>query len=73
MGFSVSFEQVLNAVLPPDDAEKPTSMGFGPAMAAMKTYGIWSSFMAHLVETSFRKLVEEYGRLEEELTGRKRE
>lgn len=40
-------------------------MGFGLATTAIKTYGIWSTFMAHLVETSFRKSVEEYSQLEE--------
>lgn len=58
----------MGGVLPSDDADKATAMGFGPAMAAIKTYGIWSSFMAYLVETSFRKSMEEYGKCEEELS-----
>lgn len=42
-------------------------MGFGPTMAAIKTYGLWSSFMAHVVESSFKRSVEEVGRSAEEL------
>lgn len=41
--------------------------GFGLVMAAIKTCGIWSSFMAYLVVNSFRRSVEEYGRCEEEM------
>lgn len=60
-------QRVLNGVLPLVDANKATTICFGPAMAAIKRYGIYSSFMAHLLETSFRKSVEERGRCEEDL------